>query len=213
MRMQLALSKIRGASYHSKHHLRFVCVCVCAWYPKRHSWTCLDCQPVSQRDWSVVCAGIHQSVRAPPFHVLFELLPYIWHDLYSRIATSERKHTHMRAHRYLQIAPFFSPDSLCFFFSLFFPADEREDVQKKTFTKWVNSQLAKVRRLPVSFPPLFAASSVPCLSSPPSPTGPSDHTLQSLPLAVSARFCRDEFSARGGVSGGGERQRDTTLSP
>lgn len=30
--------------------------------------------------------------------------------------------------------------------------DEREDVQKKTFTKWVNSQLAKVRQLPACFP-------------------------------------------------------------
>uniref|UniRef100_A0A671Z337 Dystrophin n=1 Tax=Sparus aurata TaxID=8175 RepID=A0A671Z337_SPAAU len=40
---------------------------------------------------------------------------------------------------------------------VFIKVYEREDVQKKTFTKWVNSQLAKVRRLPVSFPPLFAA--------------------------------------------------------
>lgn len=32
----------------------------------------------------------------------------------------------------------------CFFYSKF--SDEREDVQKKTFTKWINAQLVKVRR-------------------------------------------------------------------
>lgn len=212
MRMQLALSKIRGASYHSKHHLRFVCVCVCLVSEETQSNMFGLSTSQSERlecgmRWyssKCACAPFSCSVWTAAIHLTWPVLSdcHIW----------AQTHTHART----QIStdrPFFFPDSLCFFFSLFFPADEREDVQKKTFTKWVNSQLAKVRRLPVSFPPLFAASSVPCLSSPPSPTGPSDHTLQSLPLAVSARFCRDEFSARGGVSGGGERQRDTTLSP
>ena len=31
-----------------------------------------------------------------------------------------------------------------FMFVLFFVTDEREDVQKKTFAKWINSQLLKV---------------------------------------------------------------------
>lgn len=43
--------------------------------------------------------------------------------------------------------PFLFPNCLFIFFT---PTDEREDVQKKTFTKWVNSQLAKVRELPAS---------------------------------------------------------------
>lgn len=75
-----------------------------------------------------------------PFHVLFDLLLYFSYDLWSQIASSKPWETHIHTHA--QVFSSF-PDS--FFLCVLCPADEREDVQKKTFTKWVNSQLTKVR--------------------------------------------------------------------
>lgn len=123
-------------------------------YPRGHSSTCLDCQPVSQRDgaWYVVlfikvCVRFSCSFWTAASHLT-------WPGLYSQIASSKHKHTHIHT---VCSVPF------SWLFVCFFPLlDEREDVQKKTFTKWVNSQLAKVRQLPASSPlsTKFAISSI-----------------------------------------------------
>lgn len=113
----------------------FMCVyaCVCEHrYPKRHSCTCLNCQSASPRDGSW---WVSESVRVLPF----KLFLYVWHDPYYQ------KHTHTQT-QICVYSFFFLTDSV---FLLL--VDEREDVQKKTFTKWVNSQLAKVRQLPACF--------------------------------------------------------------
>lgn len=111
------------------------------WYWDIDSQTRLDRQLVGQKGRDVMRAGTHQSESVALFmfcliccctsHMTCDLrLPHQSHE--------RRIYTHTRADIFFLSWQFFFVCVLC-------PADEREDVQKKTFTKWVNSQLTKVR--------------------------------------------------------------------
>ena len=117
MRMQLAQSKIRGASYHSKHHLRFVCVCVCV------------CTPVIRRDTVEHVWIVNQSVREIGVWYALVFIKVCVRPLFmfclNCCHTSDMTctlglphlsaNTHIYAHTDIYRFPFFSL-TICFFF-------------------------------------------------------------------------------------------------
>lgn len=106
------------------------------WYWDRDSQTRLDRQLVGQKGRDVMRAGTHQSESVALF--MFCLICCCTSHM-----TCDLRLLHQSHETCAQVFCSF-PDSI-FFSCVLCPADEREDVQKKTFTKWVNSQLTKVR--------------------------------------------------------------------
>lgn len=118
MRMQLALSKIRGASYHSKHHLRFVCVCVCVPGIRRdtveHVWIVNQ----SVREIGVWYALVFIKVCVRPLF-MFCLNCCHTSDMTCTLGLPHLSaNTHTCAHTDTYRSPLFFPLTVCVFFSL-----------------------------------------------------------------------------------------------